>query len=217
MTIINNITKKINFLYQKKKIDLFFSRKVNWYGSFNNIKNTYIINKDLSVDILKEDLHLNNLGLTNIPFKINKLKSSIPSLRGREDILLSTSILISGNKIEKLKYPLPRVNYLHCRDNRLMSLEAIDANTVFYANIPIEPIIDQFVNQRDLTNWLISGVSNSRYIKRKDLLIFNDLVKNYNFIRGDYKNPQVVKSRFKEALEEIDKELPKSIKGIKYI
>ena len=158
----------------------------------------YTINNGL-VDV-SGNVNLQDRGLTKLPIKFGKVSGNFNCSDNQLTSLDGSPTTVGGyfscmsNKLITLEGGPKEVGgAFFCNNNQLISLEGCPSefNFIYCKWNPIEVIYDLF------------GSFHKEYQDSLD----------YNYLRGT----NIVKSRFKEALEEIGLELPDKIPGYNYI
>ena len=183
----------------------------------------YTINQDGSVDV-NEPVVLNDMGLRKLPLKFGKVtgsfecdKNKLTSLRGSPKevggdfycsfnqlitlegapIKVGDSFCCDNNQLVTLKGSPNSVGEdFDCSNNNLISLDGISISMsngfsgINCSGNPISQVYRLFGSFKEYQDSL-----------------------NYGYLRGT----DIVKLRFKEALEEIGKRLPKKVPGYNYI
>ena len=184
-----------------------------------NIKN-WTVNSDGTVDV-KGNVCLDSKGLSKLPLKFGKVSgvfscdnNYLKTLEGSPS-QVGASFKCSNNKLITLEGSPSYVGgNFFCSDNILISLKGapneVGGYFICYRN--------QLINLEGAPRESIPGIGcNHNPIFQIYKLFPNhksylDSV-DYNYLRGT----NIVKSRFKEALDEIGIELPEIIEGYKYI
>ena len=177
------------------------------FESFNDIESicekyditNYTINLDGSIDV-NDDVYIYFRNLFTLPLKFNKVTgcfncngNKLTTLEGGPNEV-GGDFYCNSNKLKTLEGSPKEVGGdFDCNDNQLTTLEGapreIGGDFLCFHN-PIYEIYKLFPDHKSFIDSL-----------------------DYSYLRGR----DIVRSRFQEALDEIGKEVPKSIKGYKYI
>jgi hypothetical protein len=178
------------------------------FESFNDIKSicekydiiNYTINTDGSIDV-DDDVDLYGKYLFRFPLKFGRVTGDFDCTNNQLTTLEGSPKEVGGdfscstNRLTILDGgPREVGGSFYCNHNQLITLEGgpreVGGRFFSCGDNPIYQVYKLFPNYKS-------------YIDSLD----------YNYLRGE----NIVKSRFKEALDEIGKEVPKSINGYKYI
>jgi hypothetical protein len=182
----------------------------------------YTINSDGTVDV-NNDVNLRVKGLTKLPLKFGIVKGSFDCGDNELTTLEGSPIEVSGG--------------FKCNNNKLTSLEGSprEVGRVFYCSGnqlttleggPDHVGGDYYCGRNKLTTLEGSPIDKNvrRHFSCKDNPVYSiyklfpsykSFIESldYNYLRGT----NIVKMRFKEALEELDMEMPEMIEGYNYI
>jgi hypothetical protein len=180
----------------------------------------YTINSDGTVDV-NNDVNLRVKGLTKLPLKFGIVKGSFDCGNNELTTLEGSPIEVSGG--------------FKCNNNKLTSLEGSprEVGRVFYCSGnqlttleggPDHVGGDYYCGRNKLTTLEGSPIDLGGSFSCKDNPVYSiyklfpsykSFIESldYNYLRGT----NIVKMRFKEALEELDMEMPEMIEGYNYI
>jgi hypothetical protein len=163
-----------------------------------NIEN-YTINSDGTVDV-DGDVDLSRKGLTKLPLNFGKVTGYFYCYNNKLTTLEGSPISVGG--------------YFGCYNNKLTTLEGgpREVGGDFYCNY--NQLITLEGSPREVGGHFSCSYNPIYSVYRlfPDHKSFMDSL-DYNYLRGT----DVVMARFKEALDEIGKEMPEKIKGYNYI
>jgi hypothetical protein len=198
------------------------------FESFNDIETTcrkygitnYTINPDGSIDV-NGDVNLNSDVLIKLPLNFNKVTghfdccdNNLTTLEGspRE---VGSYFDCSYNQLNTLEgSPTEVGGYFNCGTNKLTTLEGgpKEVGGNFYCHSNQLTSLEGGPKEVGGDFYCVNNPIYSVYKLFPDHKSFMDSL-DYGYLRGT----DIVRSRFKEALEEIGVKVPKSINGYNYI
>jgi len=179
----------------------------------------YTINADGSIDV-DGDVELYNKGLTKLPLKFGKVtgdfdcgNNQLTTLEGGP-IKVGGDFSCSNNQLITLEGgPREVGGSFYCYNNQLTTLEGSPRSVSEYFDCSYNQLTTLEGGPREVGDFDCGdNPIYSVYILFPDYKSYMDSL-DYSYLRGK----DIVKSRFKEALDEAGKKMPEKIKGYNYI
>jgi hypothetical protein len=180
----------------------------------------YTINPDNTVDV-NGDVYLSGEGLTKLPLKFGKVTGNFDCFNNKLTTLEGGPREVTGyfccnyNQLTTLENGPQEVGGdFYCYNNKLITLEGSPREVTGNFNCNYNKLITLEGSPREVGGDFYCSYNPIYSVYRlfPDHKSFMDSL-DYNYLRGT----DVVMARFKEALDEIGKEMPEKIEGYNYI